>query len=43
MRAVVWQFEHYLALPFFGTGMNFSSPVATAEYSKFVAILSEAL
>ena len=39
---VVWAF---LALPFFGIGMKltFSSPVATAEFSKFVGILSAAL
>ena len=43
MSAIVWQFENSMALPFFGTGMTFSSPVATAEYSKFVAILSEVL
>ena len=40
--AVVWTF---LALPFFGIGMksDFSSPVATAEVSKFAGILSAAL
>ena len=38
-------FEHSLALPFFGIGMkaNLSSPVATAEFSKFAVILSAAL
>ena len=38
-------FEHSLALPFFGIGMktDFSSPVATAEFSIFVGILSAAL
>ena len=43
--AIVQQFEHSLALPFFGTGMKltFSSPVATAEFSKFAGILSAAL
>ena len=45
MSAVVQYFEHSLALPFFGTGMktDFSSPVATAEFSKFAGILSAAL
>ena len=46
MSAIVWQFEHSLALPFFEIGMKtetFSSPVATAEFSKFAAILSAAL
>ena len=40
--AVVWAF---FALPFFGIGMKltFSSPVATAEFSKFAGILSAAL
>ena len=33
--------EHTLALPFFGIGIktDFSSPVATAEFSKFVGII----
>ena len=33
MRAIVWEFEHSLALPFCGIGMktDLSSPVATAE------------
>ena len=37
MNAIVREFEHSLALPFFGIGMktDFSSPVATAEFSKF--------
>ena len=37
--------EHSLALPFFEIGMKltFSSPVATAEFSKFAGILSAAL
>ena len=41
----MWQSEHSLALPFFGTGMQltFSSPVATAEFSTFAGILSAAL
>ena len=45
MSAIVQQFEHSLALPFFGTGMktDLSSPVATAELSKFAGILSAAL
>ena len=38
-------FEHSLALPFFGIGMktDLSSPVATAESSKFAGLLSAAL
>ena len=32
-----------LALPFFVIGMTFSSPVATAEFSKCAGILSAAL
>ena len=45
MSAIVRLFEHSLALPFFGIGMktDFSSPVATAEFSKFAGILSAAL
>ena len=45
MGAIVRQFEHSLALPFFGIGwkLSFSSPVATAEFSKFAGILSAAL
>jgi len=45
MSAIVQQFEHSLALPFFRIGMKmtFSSPVATAEFSKFAGILSAAL
>ena len=45
MSAIVQQFEHSLALPFFGIGMktDLSSPVATAEFSKFAGILSAAL
>ena len=35
--------EHSLALPFFGIGMTFSSPGATAEFSKFADVLSAAL
>ena len=45
MSAIVWLFEHSLALPFFGIGvkLTFSSPVATAEFSKFAGILKVAL
>ena len=44
MSAIVWYFEHSLALPFLGTGMKtVASAVATAEFSKFVSILSAAL
>ena len=45
MNAIVREFEHSLALPFFGIGMktDFSSPVATAEFSKFAGILCAAL
>ena len=45
MSAIVQYFEHSLALPFFGIGMktDFSSPVATAEFSKFAGMLSAAL
>ena len=45
MSAIVWQFEHSLALPFLGIGMktDFSSPVTTAEFSKFADILSAAV
>ena len=50
MSAVVQQFEHSLALPFFGVGMTFgmtgkltfSSPVATAAFSRFAGTLSAA-
>ena len=37
--------EHSLVLPFFGIGMktDFSSPVATVEFSKFAGILNAAL
>ena len=43
--AIVQKFERSLALPFFGIGMktDLSSPVATAELSKFAVILSAAL
>ena len=45
MSAIVQYFEHSLTLPFFGIGMkiDLSCPVATAEFSKFADILSEAL
>ena len=45
MSAILQEFGHSLALPFFGIGMktDFSSPVATAELSKFAGILSAAL
>ena len=45
MSATVWQFDHSLASPFFCIGMKltFSSPVVTAEFSKFAGILSAAL
>ena len=39
MSAIVRYFEHSLALSFFGIGMktDFSSPVATAEFSSLLA------
>ena len=40
MSAIVRQFEHSLALEW---KLTFSSPVATAEFSKFAGILSAAL
>ena len=45
MSGIVWEFEHSLALPFFGIGMKltFSSLVATAEFSKFAGRLSATL
>ena len=45
MSAVEQLFEHSLPLPFFGIGMKltFSSPVATAEFSKFPGMLSATL
>ena len=45
MSVIVQQFEHSLELVFFGIEMkiDFCSPVATAEFSKFVSILSTAL
>ena len=45
MSAIVWYFEH--SLDCFSLGLElkqtFSSPVATAEFSKFADILSAAL
>ena len=45
MSATVRQFEHSLSLSFFGIGMktDFSSPVATAGFSKFADIFNTAL
>ena len=45
MSTVVRQFEHFLALSFFGMKwkLTLSSPVATAEFSKFAGTLSAAL
>ena len=47
MSAIVRQFEHFLALPFFGIGMQTdpvsTDPVATTEFSQFAGILSAAL
>ena len=38
------QYEHSLALPFFGIGMKFfSRPMSIAEFSKLAGILREAL
>ena len=45
MSTIVWQFEHSLSLPFFGTGIKtelFQS-CGTGEFSKFAVILSAAL
>ena len=45
MSAIVQQFEHYLALPFFGIGVKtdvFQS-TATAKFFKFAHILIAAL
>ena len=45
MSAIVWKFEHSwhcLSLGLEGK-LTFSSPVATAEFSKFAGILSVAL
>ena len=45
MSAIVWYFEHSLALLFFGIGMktDLFQSVGTAEFSKFAGILSVAL
>ena len=45
MSATLRYFEHSLALPFFGSEwkLTISSPVATAEFSKFAGILSAVL
>ena len=45
IRGLAWWPEHSLALPFFRIGLktDFSSPVATVEFSKFADILSAAL
>ena len=45
MSEIVQWFEHSLALPFFRIGLKttFSSPVATAEFSKLAGTLSAAL
>ena len=45
ISTVVWWFEHFLALSFFGIGIktDLSSPMATAEFSKFAGILNAAL
>ena len=45
MSAIVRECEHSLGLPFFGLGMktDLSSPMITAEFSKFAGILSAAL
>ena len=45
MSAIVWKFEHSLALPSLGLEwrLHFSSPVSTAEFSIFAGILSAAL
>ena len=45
VSTIVQYFEHSFVLPFLGTGMmmTFSSPVATAGFSKFADLLSTAL
>jgi len=45
MSAIVQYFEHTVALPYLGLEqkLTISSPVATAEFSKFAGILSAAL
>ena len=41
MSAVVWYFEHSLALPFFGIGMKID--LFQSEFSKFAGVLSAPL
>ena len=43
MSAIVWQFEHSLALPSFGLGMKTDLFQAFAEFSRFAGVLSAAL
>ena len=45
MSAIVWYFDHSLALPFFGIGMktDLFQSCGHCEFSKFAGILSEAL
>ena len=45
MSAIAQQFEHSLTCPSLGleSKLTFSSPVATAEFSKFAGMLSAAL
>ena len=45
MSAIVWQFEHSLALLFFGiiVKTDFFQSCGSAEFSKFDDILREAL
>ena len=45
VEAIMWYFECSLALPIFGIGMkiDFSSPVATVEFSKSAGTSSVAL
>ena len=45
MSAIVWEFEHYLTLPFFGIGMktDLFQSCGHAEFSKFAGILTAAL
>ena len=43
MSAVAWWFEYFFVLPYLGIAMKidiFSSPVATAGFSKFADVLS---
>ena len=45
ISADLYLFEYYLSLPFFGIGAktDFSSPLATAEFSKFAKMLNTEL